>query len=75
MPFGKENCDMKWYSDGDHVFIVKDDFVDLQESSYVYTHEDSNYGKALRNGSILNLPISDLVFIRNLLNDGFCGGI
>jgi len=58
---------MKWFIDGDQICITKDDFVNLQESPAVFVPRDSENGRAIELGGIRELPIGDLIDIRNRL--------
>jgi len=58
---------MKWFIDGDQICITKDDFVNLQESPVVFVPRDSENGRAIELGGIRELPIGDLMDIRNRL--------
>ena len=58
---------MKIIKDGDAVCVVKDDFVNLQESPSVWFSEDSNIGKILLKDGILGLSVGDLRVINQLL--------
>ena len=58
---------MKWSVDGDQICVTKDSFVNLQESPAVFIPRDSEAGRAIENGGILNMPLGDLCAVRNLL--------
>lgn len=62
---------MKFFTDGDQLVITKDDFVDLQESPAVFYPLDGEIATTiLRAGTLIVLPIGDLVRICDLLNRG-----
>ena len=62
---------MKFFTDGDQLVITKDDFIDLQESPAVFYPLESEIAKTvLGAGSIIALPVGDLVCVCDLLNGG-----
>ena len=62
---------MKHFVDGDQLVITKDDFVDFQESPAVFHPLESEIAKTvLKAGSVIALPVGDLVCICDLLNEG-----
>ncbi len=59
---------MKHFVDGNQLVITKDDFVDLQESPAVFYPLGSETARTvLEAGTIIALPVGDLIHIRNLL--------
>ena len=58
---------MKHFVDGDHMAIVQDQFVDLQESPAVFVNRDSNIGRTIERDGIIGLAIGDLIETRNRL--------
>lgn len=62
---------MKYFVDGDQLVITKDDFVDFQESPALFYPLESEIAKTvLEAGSLIALPIGDLMQIRDLLAMG-----
>ena len=59
---------MKTFIDGDQMCVVKDDFVDLQESPAVFIPRDSDDGRAIEEGGVLALPLGVLRDIQYRLN-------
>jgi len=60
---------VKHFIDGDQLVITKDDFVDLQESPAIFYPLDSDIAKTiLKEGKIRDLPLGDLMLVRNSLN-------
>lgn len=64
---------MKWHLDGDHIFIVRDNFVDLMESAYLYTHMDTEIGCIIMEKGLLDIPFGEFRDIHRRLKDGECG--
>ena len=59
---------MKYFVDGDHLCITRDDFVNLQESPVVFYRLDCSIARTiLRGGSVTSLPIGDLIMVRSEL--------
>lgn len=60
---------MKFFTDGDQLVITKDDFVGLQESPAVFYPLESEIAKTvLGAGTLIALPVGDLMHIYDLLN-------
>ena len=60
---------MKFFEDGDQLVITRDDFIDLQESSAVFYPLESEVAKTvLEAGTVIALPIGDLMRIWDLLD-------
>lgn len=59
---------MKIFRDGDHVAVVKDDFINLLESPAVFFPEDSEIGITLLKDGVIGLPLGTLRSIVNELN-------
>ena len=51
---------MKVIKDGNAVAVVKDDFINLQESPSVWFDEESETGKTLLSEGVLGLPFGEL---------------
>ena len=61
---------MKYFQDGDQLVITKDDFINLQESPAAFFRLDSEIAKTvLREGTVIALPIADLWYVKNLLDE------
>ena len=62
---------MKVFKDGNAYCITKDNFVNLHDSPAVFFHEDSEIGQIFKTQgmSVLNLPVGDLLNIKNKLNN------
>ena len=58
---------MKIIKDGNAVCVVKDDFVNLQESPSVWFDNNSNIGKVLLSDGIMGLSVIDLIIVKQLL--------
>jgi hypothetical protein len=58
---------MKVIKDGNAVAVVKDDFINLQESPSVWFDKDSKIGKILIVGGVLELSFGDLRKIKEQL--------
>lgn len=59
---------MKFFTDGDHLVITKDDFIDLQASPAVFYPLESETAKTvLKAGTIIALPMGNLIRICSLL--------
>lgn len=61
---------MKWFKDGDQTVITCDDFVNLHESPAVFVPEDHPISKTVRTQGVRFLPVGDLRFVREMLEDG-----
>ena len=61
---------MKYFIDGDQMVITKDDFVNLQESPAVFYSLEGAIAKAILDaGTVIALPVGDLMRIQDLLKD------
>lgn len=50
--------------------ITKDEFINLQESPAVFFPLDSEIAQTiLKAGTIIGLPLRDLIYVRNLLEE------
>ena len=59
---------MKHFIDGDQLVIVKDNFVNLQESPAVFFPLESGIARTvLEAGTVIALPVGDLMHVRDLL--------
>lgn len=59
---------MKFFIDGNHLAITKDNFIDLQTSPAIFYPLESEIAKTvLKAGTIIALPVGDLIRICNLL--------
>ena len=59
---------MKTFIDGDQVVVTKDDFVNLMESPAVFIPRDSDDGRTIEKGGVLDLPLGVLRSIRRQLD-------
>lgn len=58
---------MRYFTDGDQLAIVKDDFIDLQSSPAVFFPLEGEVARTvLEVGKILALKMDDLFYIRRL---------
>ena len=58
---------MKVIKDGNAVAVVRDDFINLQESPSVWFDEESETGKILLSEGVLGLPFGELRAIQSSL--------
>jgi len=59
---------MKHFVDGDQLVITRDDFIDLQSSPALFYPLESEIAKTvLEAGTLIALPLGDIMRIRDLL--------
>ena len=58
---------MKYFTDGNQLYITEDDFVDLQESPAVFYALDSEVAKTVLANGIGGLTVGDLLSIHDRL--------
>lgn len=59
---------MKWFQDGNQVVIVRDDFVDLQQSAAFFVPAACKEGQTIVQRGLRALPLGRLLDIRQELD-------